>query len=216
MPLKLDDGLQIGGSSTATQNFTLRTPTPPDGSVALYRGNHGSEGEKVLEIDAQGRFVAKTIHLGEPVAMAGKTFHDFPVPAGVKRITLILDGVSTNGASAVQTQLVTSAGVQTTSYDAVASVGAAPSTYAVASVASGFAEGTGGAAATRFGALVLTRVSDNNTWMMNHSVATTDLARVMDVRGRKVLSSDLLSVRLTTVNGTDQFDAGTVNISWEY
>jgi hypothetical protein len=33
--------------------------------------------------------------------------------------------------------------------------------------------------------------------------------------GSKTLSDTLDRVRITTVNGTDTFDAGTVNIMWE-
>jgi hypothetical protein len=34
--------------------------------------------------------------------------------------------------------------------------------------------------------------------------------------GSKTLSAELTTVRITTVNGTDTFDAGTVNVSWEF
>ena len=46
--------LQIGQSSTATQNFSLEQPVTPDGTVKLVRGNAGAGSQDILTVDAAG------------------------------------------------------------------------------------------------------------------------------------------------------------------
>lgn len=46
--------LQIGQSSTATQNFSLEQPVTPDGTVKLVRGNAGAGSQDILTVDASG------------------------------------------------------------------------------------------------------------------------------------------------------------------
>lgn len=218
MPLKLDDGLQVGGSSLATQNFTLRTPTPPDGSVAMYRGNHGSEAGKMWEVDAQGNFKAKTINLGTPVAMAGKTFHDFPIPEGAKRVTVMLDNLSTTGAAHLLFQLGTDSAIQTSGYNSSSVVlGGGVAANGVSS-GSGFVHFYDNTLRTVSGSVAVQSMgSADNTWLYSGVTLPFDVANyTYQSAGRKPAAGTPTRVRLTTVNGTDQFDAGTANISWEY
>jgi len=58
---------------------------------------------------------------------------------------------------------------------------------------------------------------DGNTWIINGDVAQqpTVSANVASLGGSKTLSDTLTQVRITTVNGTDTFDAGTINILYE-
>jgi hypothetical protein len=48
------NNVQIGQSSTATQNFVLSIPVTPDGTIKLSRGNMGVTTQDVLTIDATG------------------------------------------------------------------------------------------------------------------------------------------------------------------
>lgn len=215
MPLKLDDGLQVGGSSLATQNFTLRTPTPPDGSIALYRGNYGSEGEKMWEIDAQGNFKAKTIHLGTTVTLTNQTFVNFSIPEGAKRLTLVLTGISTNGASPIICRVGNSGGILTSGYFSRI-------VYAVASNVSTNVSSNAGIviASTNVGVIsqakVVLDLGADGRWYSNMGVAQfTSEAAGSGVGSTDVVSS-LTTLRLTTINGTDQMTAGTANISWEF
>ena len=49
--------LQIGDSGTATQNFVLKVPAAPDGTLLLQRGNYGAESATILVVSAIGTWV---------------------------------------------------------------------------------------------------------------------------------------------------------------
>ncbi len=141
------------------------------------------------------------------------------IPAGVKRITVMFNGVSTNGTSFVQVQLGTSGGVQTTSYlSQVSWTGASAGTGGP--VTSGFIldAGTPTAASLRYGTVIFNLLdSATGLWVGNsvigHNISGTCYAFMCG--GSKTLSGTLDRVRITTVNGTDTFDAGSINVSYE-
>jgi hypothetical protein len=54
MSLIKANAVQIGQSTTATQNFTLAVPSSPDGTIKLARGNAGATTQDVLSVDASG------------------------------------------------------------------------------------------------------------------------------------------------------------------
>ena len=63
------------------------------------------------------------------------------------------------------------------------------------------------------GLLVLTLISAN-TWVAS-GVLSTALPLTFTTSGSKSLTNALDRLRLTTVNGTDTFDAGSINIMYE-
>ena len=156
-------------------------------------------------------------------ASTSGTSIDFPnIPSWVKRITVILNGVSTSGASNnVLLQLGDSGGVETTGYISYAStVYINLSTGVVVSTGTGRTDGFpilfGLASSIRFGAYTLYNIS-GNTWVATYTFGTSDaiqLAGSSQGGGNKTLSGTLDRVRLTTTGG-DTFDAGLVNIMYE-
>ena len=136
------------------------------------------------------------------------------IPSWVKRITVTLQGVSTNGSSQVGLQ-VGSGSVQTSGYNGTGWGGAVTS-FATTSnwSAIAYTNDAGTAAATRSGTFVLTLVS-GNTWGITAVLAQSDTARTMGGAGFVTLSGTLDRVRITTVNGTDTFDAGSVSVMYE-
>jgi hypothetical protein len=151
------------------------------------------------------------------VASTSGTSVDFTgIPSWVKRITVMFSGVSTNGASAVQVQLGTSGGVQATGYNAGSVVGLAANIFSTIAITTGFGEATGGAVVVRHGVAILSLLdASNGTWAVMYNMGTTDTQRMLGIYGTKVLSGTLDRIRITTVNGTDAFDAGTINIMYE-
>ena len=142
---------------------------------------------------------------------ASGTSIDFTgIPSWAKRITVMLNGVSTGGTSAVQIQL--GAGSVTTSGYA----GVAFFTSESNNISSGIPLGsaTSSAANTRFGCVQFNNVS-GNAWVASGNIAYNDASVVVCCAGGIALSGTLDRIRLTTVNGTDTFDAGTINISYE-
>jgi hypothetical protein len=154
---------------------------------------------------------------GTSVASTSGTSITFnSIPSWVKRITVMMSGVSTNGSSAVQVQLGTSGGVQATGYNAASALGLAANTFTTSAITTGFGEASGAAALVRYGSAILSLLdSATGTWSMMYNIGTTDTQRVLLIYGTKALSGTLDRVRITTVNGTDTFDAGSINILYE-
>ena len=150
-----------------------------------------------------------TLTSGTAQATTSGTSIDFTgIPSWAKRITISLRGTSTTGASNYQLQ-IGSGSVDTTGYISVF-IEAAPS-----SATTGFLLTSSVAAAnTRSGTLVLTTLG-SNVWVAASVYCRTDSATIGVGSGDKALAGVLDRVRLTTVNGTDTFDAGSVNILFE-
>jgi hypothetical protein len=152
---------------------------------------------------------------GTAVASTSGTSIDFTgIPAYAKRITVMLNGVSTSGASLVQIQ-IGSGSVTTSGYVWVG--GYFYSGTGAASYTSGFntdAASSGGATYVRYGNLVLNLIT-GNTWGASYVGSNTALNLVQAGSGSIALGGILDRVRITTVNGTDTFDAGSINVMWE-
>jgi hypothetical protein len=149
---------------------------------------------------------------GTAQATTSGTSIDFTgIPSWVKRITVMLNAVSTSGSSFVQLQL--GSGTYTTSgYNATHGNFTSGSTSAAA-IATGFGQSSGASAGdSRFGAFVLTHMG-SNIWVCNGQFSVGTYLTYGS--GAVTLSGVLDRVRLTTVNGTDTFDAGSVNILYE-
>lgn len=128
------------------------------------------------------------------------------IPSWAKKITVMLNGVSTAGGSAVQIQMGTSSGIDATGY-AGSYGGAVAGTHNT-----GFVTTSGNAAAdARHGALCFSQIS-GNTWSAYGSISLSNTTQTSATSGTKALSGTLDRIRLTTVGGTDTFDAGSVSI----
>lgn len=166
-------------------------------------------------VSADGGGGGGGITLGTAQATTSGTSKSFAIPAGVNRVTLSLVGVSTNGTSLPQVQLSAGGTYVTSGYAGVASRMVNSASPDVGSVSSGFPVNVGNASSSLRGTFVLNRV-DGNTWNCVGSLASTagTVCTLLTV-GSITLGGALDGVRLTTLNGTDAFDAGTVNVSWE-
>lgn len=153
---------------------------------------------------------------GTVIATTSGTSHDFTsIPSTVKRITLSLAGVSTSGTSAIQVQLGDSGGIENTGYlGAYTAIGSGSGS--TANLTSGFGLITPAAASVLHGAVVLTLLDAATfTWACSATGALSNVANTFWGAGSKSLSATLTQIRLTTVNGTDTFDAGQFNIIYE-
>jgi hypothetical protein len=134
------------------------------------------------------------------------------IPSWAKKVTIMFNAVSTNGSSLVQVQIGTSGGVQATGYNSVALV--ASTALQVGNSTTGFVVG-GNTSNTnlRTGIMTLSLLNPTtNLWIASLSGSLEDLAWIITGGGSKTLSGVLDRVRLTTVNGTDTFDNGSMNI----
>ena len=128
----------------------------------------------------------------------------------------MFNGVSTNGTSLVQAQ-IGSGSVTTSGYVSYATYAGGSNQAAGATGTSGFyTEATGGNALIRSGHIVLT-LQTTNTWVSSVCVGffSGSLYYSSNGGGAVTLGGALDRVRITTVNGTDTFDAGSINILYE-
>ncbi len=187
----------------------------PDASVqpsALTTGTQTIAGAKTFSGNATFSGLSGHIKSGTAQATTSGTFIDFTgIPAGVKRVTLMFNGVSTNGTSPMLLQLGTSGGIETTGYVSASnySTSVGPTTTSALTIVYGIAA----IADTFYGSIILSNFG-SNIWSMNGNLCDS-AQRNSSSAGGKTLSGALDRLRLTTVNGTDLFDAGSVNILYE-
>jgi hypothetical protein len=152
----------------------------------------------------------------DTVKTATGTSIDFTgIPSWVRRITVMFQGVSTNGTSVVVVRLGTSGGVVATSYVGTSGGTINGGAAGVAVYSTGFAIDADMAAGRAYsGNMIITNIT-GNTWVESHSFGDSGTTRMCAGGGNQALSGTLDRVRITTVNGTDTFDAGTINLLWE-
>jgi hypothetical protein len=157
--------------------------------------------------------VSGGIRSGTAVASTSGTSIDFTsLPTGIKRITVMLNGVSLNGSSHILVQLGASGVPATTGYVSVSALSIATNQVISVNSTAGFSLYAGNAANAFVGAITFTNVS-GNTWVATQGGYVSNFAA--SGGGGVSLSGVLNIVRITTVNGTDTFDAGTINILYE-
>lgn len=145
------------------------------------------------------------------ISTVGQDFYN--IPSYVKRVTVMFSGISTNGTSNPMMQIGTSAGVEATGYlGAAGFVGAAT---AAGNFTTGFGLSFGTAATSTFHGVALLTGMGSNLWAFGFSGGYSSGANSISAGGAKTLAGTLDRVRITTVNGTDTFDAGTINILYE-
>lgn len=150
---------------------------------------------------------------GTAVASTSGTSIDFTgIPSWVKRVTVMFSGVSGNGSSSILVQLGTGSTTYTTSGYAATGSYTDTATNLVTSTA-GFPIFQNSAASAYSGTMVISNIT-GNTWVANHSGAN-GTSYSNNGGGNVALGAVLTAVRITRVNGTDTFDAGTINILYE-
>ena len=154
------------------------------------------------------------IVLGTEQASTSGTSIDFTgIPSGTKRITINFVGVSTSGTSLFLVQIGDSGGIEVTGYLGVTSgIGSAVVTQ---QTGAGFPIYFSAASSTTSGSLTLNlEDSSDFTWTVAGVFSDSTVPTSSVVSGSKATSAELTQVRITTVNGSDTFDAGVINISY--
>jgi hypothetical protein len=156
---------------------------------------------------------------GTVVASTSGTSIDFTsIPSWVKRITVMFDAVSLSGSSTIRIQLGTGSTTYTTSGYVTFGVTFSTGGLGGATDTGGFVIGqnhTAGGVTTYGGSCVITNVT-GNTWSYMAVMGGNSSTNGGQLGGGSVpLGAALTAVRVTTVNGTDTFDAGSINILYE-
>ena len=212
MPVKLNSS---GGGSV-----TLTTPSTASDYTATFPANTGN----VVTDGATQTLTNKT--LGSPLVMGASvitsgtaqastsgTSIDFTgLPSWVKRVTVMFNNVSTNGTSEKLIQLIHSSGTVVTSGYRSASARFNGAALVETASTAGFLLNSATAPDDHYGSYIFTNLS-GNIW--TGLGATTYLDGLISSCGGVSIASTLTGIRITTVGGTDTFDAGSINILYE-
>lgn len=159
---------------------------------------------------------SRNINLGVSVATTSGTSIDITgIPASARRVTVMVNRVSTNSISPLVVRLGTSGGIEATGYVGGAGYGGAANT--LQNITTGFpisVEANTAAGSSLSGAVTFHSFG-SNTWVASGTMHETLNQIGNFVSGDKTLSGVLDRIRLTTVGGTATFDAGSINICWE-
>ena len=191
---------QLTSWTGATSIQGIAAPTTAGNVVFTTDGTNWSSTQKIVRSTA--------------VTLTTQTSVDFTsIPSWVKRITLTFQGMSLSGTSNFLIRLGTGGTPTTSGYvSGSSSIGASVATI-TSSV--GFAMQVGSTAALSIsGAVAFTNLS-SNIWTASGTGGYAGTTGTITVGGHISLGGTLDMVRLTTVNGTDTIDAGSVNILYE-
>jgi hypothetical protein len=179
--------------------------------VAMLEATGTPSSSTFLRGDGSWNAPAASITAMTAQATTSGTFKDFTgIPAGVKRITVMLYDLSTSGSSAPQIQ-IGSGSFTTSGYTSVGQNG-----ITIQSSTTGFiTTGSWANTSIKSGAIILTLLS-TNVWVASGVSIDIPAANSSYCSGRVTIGGTLDRVRLTTINGTDTFDLGSVNIFYEF
>jgi hypothetical protein len=192
----VDNVAGAGVGTTDTQTLTNKTLTSPTIGGTPVMG-------------------ASVITSGTAVASTSGTSIDFTsIPSWVKRITVMFSGVSTSGTSYKQIRFTDSA-LKTSGYSSVSSLIYGANLCVSVAATTGFLIRSDVASEALDGCYVFNLLNASTfIWSGFGNVSNFD-GRSWQQSGAVTMASALTAVRITTVNGTDTFDAGSINILYE-
>jgi hypothetical protein len=194
--------------STATQTaLDLKAPLASPALTGTPTAPTAAAGTNTTQVATTAYVTnAVAIQKGTAVATTSGTSVDFTgIPSGVSRITILFNGVSLSGTEDFLVQIGTSSGIENTGYTS--------SSGSAVTSTSGFIIRGGNSTRTVRGSMVIRNLT-GNVWISDHSL-TLGNAADFNGGGSKGTSGTLDRVRITST-GADTFDAGTVNITWEF
>ena len=213
------NSIVAGNSSNGGTAITTDT----SGTLNIVTGS--GSGSNAITIDASQNVVfsgnvSGNIKSGTVVTSTSGTSIDFTgIPSTAKRITIMFSGVSTSGTTNMQIQLGDSGGVETSGYTSISGFSGGVNGAGATNISTGFVINTGSSAASIYYGTITISLLNSSTfsWVSSHVFGMAQGATFYSVHGggNKSLSDILDRVRITTVNGTDTFDAGSINILYE-
>lgn len=194
-------------STIALASNTL-AGTPASGAIEYngqFYGTDSNSSRSQLERITQGTAVAST---------SGTSITFSSIPAWAKKITVMFSGVSTSGTSNIMIQ-VGSGSVTTSGYLGAASQVGGTNAVTGTQFTTGIGvTGANAAANIIHGSVIISNIT-SNTWVAQGVVAQSNNNNNNITASSIALGGTLDRVVVTTVNGTDTFDAGSINIIYE-
>jgi len=184
------------------------------GSITIQAPAVAGTGVLTLPENITGTLATRITSGTSQASTSGTAISFTGIPSWVKRITVMLNGVSTSGTSIVQIQI--GSGTYTTSgYTGSAAVAFDANTPAVVNMSTGFLLSGGVLASYSLRGSVTLNLLSSQVWTISGVIGQSDSTRINWCGGAVTLGGVLDILRVTTVNGTDTFDAGSINILYE-
>jgi hypothetical protein len=208
----------VGSTGSTANTLTQRLLITPKGGFSFGSGatSYGTAGQVLKSNGDAPPTFGSAITTGTAVSASGTSVDFTDIPATAKRITVLFNGVSTSAQSNYLIQ-IGSGSVDTTGYISRMSFqGGSGNTTSGSNSTSGFIFYNGGAAYIINGMMTICLIS-GNIWISSVNIGTQNTNGSMSTTGggSKELSGAIDRIRITTVDGTATFDAGTINIIYE-
>jgi len=226
-----------GSKGESSYTYSDNPPVSPEVGDRWFDSSSGVEfvwtadgnSTQWVEIAASG-FLGQTGYTGSAGSSGGSTLQSASIqsasgtgveftgiPSGVQRITILFTGISTNGTSDIVIRIGTGSGFENTGYfSSYQGVNTTGGTSSNPTLTTGFGLTAAVVASTISYGIVTLVTMGNNIWLATGTLArdsSNDAAYFNS--GSKTLAGTLDRVKLTTANGSDSFDAGSVNILYE-
>jgi hypothetical protein len=203
--------LTVADGGTGASSITANSVILGNGTSTLS-GNLVAPGTSgnVLKSNGTTWTSSSIITSGTAVTTTSGTTADFTgIPSTAKRITVMFSQVSTNGTSPIIVQLG-SGSVQTTGYFGFCVNGITSGSVITSGINTSASQDADSLHSGNFAFTLL----NGNTWVVSGLMSDRN-ANGTYFSGNVTLSGALDRVRITTINGTDAFDSGSINILYE-
>jgi len=210
----------LSGDSSGT--ITLAAPAVAGSNTITLPAQTGTSAVLSSAISAVGQIpfstdgstltpTAKIVSGTVQATTSGTSITFTGIPSWVKRITVMFQGVSTSGTSSYLIQ-IGSGSVTNTGYLGASAI--TGGSVAGANYTTGFGIYSTASTQIYYGQMTIVLIS-GNSYVSSHALGRSDSNYIVTGGSAVTLSGALDRVVLTTVNGTDTFDAGSVNILYE-
>lgn len=223
MPLQRIPGAMVSDSSLTGSDIQDSSLTGSDIQDATLTGADVQD-SSLTGADVQDGSLGRAdlgesvIHRSSAIATQSGAFKDFSgIPSWARRVTLLLYGVSTTGASDLLIQLGSSATPLSSGYINCQSIFSWASGIIGATSAAGVPIYNNSASYLWTGRIVMDLLEPGlHNWIVTATLNNTQVAPSSVVSsGLAPLTAALTMVRLTTASGVPTFDGGYASISWE-
>lgn len=235
LPLKENNLSDIADKQAARENLNVYSKQESDelcpmatdsiaGKVKLNNTLSSASDSEALAA-SQGKILKDKLDTTSKVlkvpinSITGKVIDFFGIPFWAKKVTIMLSEVSTSGVSDLVLTLGSYTGFEDTGYSGsvTSTSGASIATFTHASGIRLECGSIGSAAGKRSGSITLNKLEGDeyaSRWVSSAIIGRSD-GNISSFSAFSKFFGALTSVRLTTINGTDDFDGGFVNLMYE-
>lgn len=211
-------GTTLGGGllhdSDTTGNLQIKTGNSAS-IAATFHGNLATTFGGSIYLTGTSTPLTPLVSGTANTSISGGTVVPFPnIPSWAKRITVTFNSVSTNGSSNPLIQVGTGGSATTSGYSGSAVNLSNAGSIGVSTYSVGFGLYYASAGNHIHGHMLLTNPTGNQ-WVASYNFAVPSTAGICTGAGNVTLAGALDYLRVTTINGTDTFDAGGINIMWD-